>query len=159
MSKLKILYILWSIGLLVGIMLWVVLSPAQAQPLTAIIAIGLLAGLIYMVRQPESAELRGRQHLYHALFEQNNDAIYWVDFNGTIIRVNQQACDLLGYEAEEFPSLTMGNIIVATEVSHAQNSLQKLLRGERVPIYERTMRRKDEQLRNVEINIQMVYDK
>lgn len=132
--------------------------PANGIQLVAIVVVLIsFVFVIFFYRQSRSG-IDNQNYLYSALFEQNTDAIFWVDFDGKIIRVNQQACDLLGYTREEFPHLKMPDIIVGAEVAHARQSLEKLLKGEQVPIYERTMRRKDGELRFVEINIQMVYD-
>jgi PAS domain S-box-containing protein len=157
-SLLKHTTILWSAGLLIGVMLAFALPPTPARVLLAVIATGSVIGLVYASRRVNFTQLGSQQFLYHALFEQNSDAVFWIDFQGKVLRVNQRACDLLGYPMGEFPSLRMSDIVVETEVAHAEMSLQKLLAGERLPVYERTMRRKDGAIRHVEINIQMVYD-
>jgi PAS domain S-box-containing protein len=43
--------------------------------------------------------------LSHFTLEQLHEAIYWVDQNGRIIHVNQQACTLSGYNREELTSM------------------------------------------------------
>lgn len=43
--------------------------------------------------------------LSHFTLEQLHEAIYWVDQNGRIIHVNQQACTLSGYDREELTSM------------------------------------------------------
>jgi PAS domain S-box-containing protein len=103
-------------------------------------------------------ELREREQKYRALFEYANDAIFLLDMEGIHLQVNQKAADLLGYTREELVGMRIQDVVQEREYSDAQNRVQRLLKGESLPLYERTFRKKDSSLIPVEINISLVKD-
>ncbi len=94
---------------------------------------------------------------YRSLFEQTNDGITLINFDGTIIDCNQRAGEILGYTKEEMIGLNVDDLH-PKDMKHSGEVLEQLLRGEKVPIYERTLVRKDGSLVPVEINTALVKD-
>jgi PAS domain S-box-containing protein len=47
---------------------------------------------------------------YRALFEQAGDAVYLETLDGSILEVNQRACDMLGYKKEELTKMNAADI-------------------------------------------------
>lgn len=56
-------------------------------------------------------ELREREELYKALFEQLSDALFLESLDGKILAVNESACRLLGYSRDELTRLTVGDLV------------------------------------------------
>jgi PAS domain S-box-containing protein len=109
-------------------------------------------------RRRVERNLRENEQRFRALFEQTNDAIFILDFEGRHIAVNNQVVNLLGYTAEEFIGLPMKEIVSPDEYPYSQGSMQALLAGETLPIYERTFIHKDGHPVEVEINAALVAD-
>lgn len=95
---------------------------------------------------------------YRALFEQSNDAVFILDLSGGHQYVNQHAAEMFGYSVEELRQLGFRDIVVKDEVQPAENVLQRLLAGEDIAPYERSVRRKDGTVFPVEINAELVRD-
>jgi len=95
---------------------------------------------------------------YDALFEQTNDAVVILSSDGHYVAANQRATEMLGYSEEELIGTHMNQIVVPDELEEAAGRMQALLAGDPVPIYERTLRRKDGSLIPVEINASLVRD-
>lgn len=107
-------------------------------------------------RKQAEVELREAEHLYHALFEQAHDAVFWLDMQGNHIKCNQRAAEMLGYTIEELHTLSFREL--SDEVSQSERVLTRLLAGESVPMYERIMRKRDGSRIAVEINVEIVRD-
>ncbi|MBL8061564.1 MAG: PAS domain S-box protein [Anaerolineales bacterium] len=101
--------------------------------------------------------LRETTERYLALFEQNHDAIFILDFEGNYLDVNQRAADLLGYTRDEFIGLSIQD--TSAEIEQSRQILRRLLAGEHIPLYERVFRKKDGKHIQVEINIELVRDR
>lgn len=100
--------------------------------------------------------LQEAQHRYHALFEQAHDAVFILDLAGNHVETNRRAADMLGYTIEEIQHLSFRDL--STEVAKSENIRQRLLAGERIPVYERIFHRRDGTLVPVEINAELVCD-
>ena len=98
------------------------------------------------------------QRLYQSLFDQSNDAVFILDLSGNHIDVNQRAAVMCGYPREELRKLTYADLIVPEQITSAESVLERLMRGERVPPYERKFRHKDGTIYEVEINAECVFD-
>lgn len=110
-------------------------------------------------RQRAVAEMRQNELLYRALFEQTNDAIFFINLKGDrYITANQRATTMLGYTLEELLTHHPNDIILPEEQDDAQARLQHLLAGETVPIYERRFRHKDGRILTAEISIVLIRD-
>lgn len=56
-------------------------------------------------------EVREREELYRALFEQLSDALLLEELDGRILEVNESACKLLGYSREELTRMRVQDLI------------------------------------------------
>lgn len=93
---------------------------------------------------------------YRALFEQSNDAVFLLDFQGRHIVANQRAADMLGYSVDEIQGLSAREL--SAEPEKSEQVLNRLLAGERIPFFERLFRKKSGQVIPVEINVELVRD-
>jgi PAS domain S-box-containing protein len=111
-------------------------------------------------REGRKAEqiLRESEETYRALFESANDAIFLIDPQGRYIRVNQRCAELLQYPVEELLGHAPFDFIADEEMPEAADRLARLLRGERLPVYERRFRRKDGSVIDTEINLSLIRD-
>ena len=98
------------------------------------------------------------ERTYRALLEENNDAVFIITLDGQHLDVNQGACEMLGYSRDELLKLSYKATIKSEEYEEAQGILDKLLNGEVLPIYERTLVRSDGSEIATEINVALVRD-
>lgn len=98
------------------------------------------------------------EQTYRALFEHATDAIFMLGLDGTHLKVNQKAADLLGYTREELMGMNVHDIVAPGEFIDAQNKLEALMQGRILDSYERLFMKKDGQIFPVEINLSMVRD-
>jgi PAS domain S-box-containing protein len=102
--------------------------------------------------------LQKSERIYRSLFYYANDAIFLITMQGVHLMGNQQAADMLGYERDELIGLSVKDVVVPQEYSDAKKKLSTLLSGERLPVYERTFRRKNGEVFPVEIKASLVKD-
>ncbi len=93
---------------------------------------------------------------YYYLFEQSNDAVFLLDLNGRHIECNRRASEIFGYTSQELRTLHFHEL--SAEVDADAQVFQKLLLGQRIPIYEHKFRHKDGHVVVCEVNMQVVYD-
>lgn len=103
----------------------------------------------------EQAVSEGAQR-YRMLFEQASDAIFILELDQTIIAVNQQVTQQLGYTSEELVGQPSSMTKSPEQTQPAQPFWQQLLAGEDVPVYEQLMQRKDGSTYTAEIKIALV---
>lgn len=110
-------------------------------------------------KQVERA-LRESELRYRSLFKHTNDAIFILDLdeNSTILAANQQAAQMLGYTLEEIIGHPVARFIALDESADAQARRDALLRGEMLPVYERTGLRKDGTTFISEVSTALAYD-
>jgi PAS domain S-box-containing protein len=96
--------------------------------------------------------------IYKALFEQTNDAVFLLDLNGNHLKVNKRAQELLGYSEDELLKSSFRETVLPEELEDSRSRLKALLDGESLPIYERTVVRKDGTHIPVEFNVALVRD-
>ncbi len=112
--------------------------------------------------EERTAEMRRSEATYRALFENSNDGIFLYSTSGQELSANQQAFNIIGYSQEEYKILTdtIQNplIIQPEERDDSDARFEAVLRGEHVPLYERTITRKDGQKIDVEVNLSAVRD-
>ncbi|MEO8613005.1 MAG: PAS domain S-box protein [Chloroflexota bacterium] len=92
------------------------------------------------------------------LFEQTNDGVFILALDMTLISVNQKAADMLVYTIPELLQMALPEVISPDEVPHSAAIAQAVLAGQRVPPFERTLRRKDGGEIAVEMNTELVRD-
>jgi PAS domain S-box-containing protein len=101
----------------------------------------------------EDAELR-----YRALFERSSDAVFWFSLDRVILKVNEQAAQMMGYSPEEMLGKHISELIIPRDYPDAFRIHNLLLAGHTPPLYERMIVRKDGTELPVEINITAVLD-
>jgi PAS domain S-box-containing protein len=104
--------------------------------------------------QAAASALRENEMRFRTLFEQTNDAIFIMDLNGKLLAVNQSAIDMVGFAREDINTYPIPQL--SAESVPSLNILERLVAGERLPIYERLFRRKDGTTFPVEINAEVV---
>ncbi|MBO0722764.1 MAG: PAS domain S-box protein, partial [Blastocatellia bacterium] len=73
-------------------------------------------------------ELRKSEEQFRQLFENSKDAILITDDPGNFLRVNQAACDLLGYSQDQFRRLKAADLLSADAplaADHYRNYLER----------------------------------
>lgn len=108
--------------------------------------------------EERTAEVYRSEAIYRALFENSTDGIFLVGPDGNDLLYNQKALELAGYTADEYAALSGTAIIAPEELDDANARLAAVLRGEHVPLYERTFVTKDGKRVDVEINLSPVRD-
>jgi PAS domain S-box-containing protein len=103
-------------------------------------------------------EIDFSRNRYRALFEQSHDGIFIIDLAGQYIEVNQRAAEMLGYPLDELRLMHSRDVMLPDERQDASNRLDRLLSGEKLPIYERTFVRKNGSLLFAEISVALIRD-
>ncbi len=103
-------------------------------------------------------ELQEKELCYRALFEQSNDAIFLINLDGNTRDLNQKAGDLLGYKCEELIGKPVKQTVVDYDHESSQDKLERLIKGENIPIYQRIFRKSDGTEFPAEINVMLVRD-
>lgn len=101
-------------------------------------------------------DLRTSEMRFRSLFEQNHDAIYFLDLEGNYLDSNQRGVEMLGYSVEENRLRTMHQN--SAEPEKLIEMLALLIRGEIVPIFEIKLRRKNGEIIHTEVNAGLVKD-
>ncbi len=103
--------------------------------------------------------LRESEETYRALFESANDAIFILSpADGVILRCNPRCFEVLGWLPEDLIGHQSEEFIVHDELDDAENKIQDLLNGKRLPVYERKFIGKDGNLIETEINLSLIRD-
>ncbi len=108
-----------------------------------------------------TVEVRKSEATYRALFESSNDGIFLISADGEPNRANQRAIDMLGYTPDEFHQLIRCEETAAAapgRTADADARFAAALRGESVPLFERTFTAKDGRRIHTEINLSPVRD-
>lgn len=95
---------------------------------------------------------------YQSLFEQSNDAVFLISLDGTHVDANQRALDMLGYTLEELRTVPKTEVVIAQELAASNDVQERMLAGEKMPLYQRTLKRKDGSTFPAEINVALIYD-
>jgi diguanylate cyclase (GGDEF)-like protein/PAS domain S-box-containing protein len=111
---------------------------------------------LYAKAQQEILERQKAEGRYRALFEQSHDAVFIVSFTGAQIDVNQRACEMLGYSESELLAMKFKDLTIEPEAS--DEVIERLLKGEHIPLYELMFCRKDGELITAEVNAELVRD-
>jgi PAS domain S-box-containing protein len=95
---------------------------------------------------------------YKKLFEGAHDATFILDREGTHVKVNKKASQLLGYTQKELKGLSFRNIVVPSAIPDSESKLKILLRGGDIPVYEKKFRTKKGDIIPVEISVSGITD-
>ncbi len=109
-------------------------------------------------RKQIEEDLKRSEQLYRALFEQNNDAVFILDLEGNHIDANHQAVELLGYTVDELKKRSVSETVIDREVEDSFSRISDMLKGKILPVYERTLRKKNGDEVTVDINVSLVRD-
>ena len=134
-------------------------DPSQIRLLETIAtqaAVAIENSRLYANAQQEIRQREKAEHRYRALFEQSHDAVFILDFHGKYLEVNQRAGDLLGYSVIELMHLSEPDISAQKEES--RSLLERLKKGENIPLHEQVYINKNGEKVSVEINAELVCD-
>ncbi|MGD2247680.1 MAG: PAS domain S-box protein [Candidatus Methanofastidiosia archaeon] len=95
---------------------------------------------------------------YKKLFEGAHDATFILDTEGTHVKVNKKASQLLGYTQKELKGLSFRNIVVPSAIPDSKSKLKILLQGGDIPVYEKKFRTKKGDIIPVEISVSGITD-
>ena len=139
-------------------------SEEDLQLLTSHVVIGLLSyvvGYSYSLRRNLSRELAARQKSdarFRGLFEHTTDAVFILSRDLTMLDVNDQGAQILGYKPHELVGKDYHKIVVAEETDDVENRLEQVMAGKLLPLYERSLRKKDGSTVTVEVNAAAIFD-
>lgn len=118
-------------------------------------------GAIFFIFSVFKLILGGKKYsIIVSVFEKIKDAVFVWDKNGRLITTNNSAQKLLGYSFEELTNKSFREIVVSTE-REAAGSLFESIKNNGlnvVPLYERTMIRKDGERIVVEESVNAIRD-
>lgn len=95
---------------------------------------------------------------YFDLFENASDLIQAVGLDGSLLYVNRAWKETLGYAEHEIKSLTMFDVVLATDLAHCQRRLDALIADCQVPALEVTFLTKAGEPVLLEGNISLRYE-
>lgn len=111
--------------------------------------------------EERTAEVRQSEAVYRALFENSNDGIFLMTPEGEELKANQRALDMVEYSSEEYQALTKSqqNALASPEQrQEAAGYFAAVVRGEQVPLYERTFISRSGRKIQTEVNLSVVRD-
>jgi PAS domain S-box-containing protein len=86
-------------------------------------------------RKKAVEKLKRNEEKYRALFEQSNDAIFLNRVDGTIVDVNEKACEIFGYTRDEFKTKTVVDILAPVHRKFGSAGMDKFRKNGVVSIY------------------------
>ncbi len=112
------------------------------------------------ISEPKRSEeaLRISEKRYRALFEDNNDAVFIFDLKGIHLEANNKAAEMMGCSVKDLIGRTSTNFIAESEKESSSIKIESLLRGEKLPIYERLFKKLDGTEFPGEVNASLIYD-
>ncbi|MHA1637833.1 MAG: PAS domain S-box protein, partial [Candidatus Thorarchaeota archaeon] len=109
-------------------------------------------------RKELEAKVRNEEDQFRALFEKSNDGIFILALDGSILRCNQRAADILGYTISELVGRRVGENAAPEEKEDSLRKKDEVITTGNTLIYERTHIRKDGSRVIVELNLGLVKD-
>ncbi|MAT44999.1 MAG: hypothetical protein CL609_21920 [Anaerolineaceae bacterium] len=106
--------------------------------------------------QERTYALREIEFRYQALFNQSNDAVFLIGLDGKILKANQRALSMYGYSPSEISRMNIQEMVADEEKKLAYQSLEKLVSGTDLPVFEYTMCKSDGSTFPVEISFTRV---
>jgi diguanylate cyclase (GGDEF)-like protein/PAS domain S-box-containing protein len=136
-------------------------APREEYLASVIVNFIVVATVIYLgglVVSRNAKKARENELRYRSLFEKTNDAVFLIDLDYRQIAVNDNAAVLLGYEPAELVGMHIDQIVEPAERDDAYSVADRLESEGMLPVYERTMVRKDGSRIKAEINVAMIHD-
>ncbi len=103
-------------------------------------------------------KLKESEKKYRDLFEYSNDAVFLMSPEGEQVDFNRKAAELVGYSEEELKGIPFTELIAESERKDAQSKLEEIKRKKTIPVYRRTVKKKDGTKLQVEINLSLISD-
>ncbi|MFW9788421.1 MAG: PAS domain S-box protein [Candidatus Thorarchaeota archaeon] len=105
-------------------------------------------------------ERKASEHRYKALFDENNDGVFILSLSGKFLEVNARASELLGYDRpEDLVDLPFSETIVEGERAESIKQFERIMGGAKVPIFERTLLKRDGTHVLAELSVSLVLDR
>jgi len=95
---------------------------------------------------------------YKLLFENSFEAMVIFDRNGIIFEINQHMAEMVGYSIDELIGMNVFDFMLPAEKSQAFDRAQKSGEGQKLPMVERTVIRKDGSTFIGEANLSPIHD-
>jgi diguanylate cyclase (GGDEF)-like protein/PAS domain S-box-containing protein len=109
-------------------------------------------------RRKAEAELKESEERYRNLFENANDLIYVMDFEGHYLSINHACERVFGYTSEEARKLTINDVATPEHVEIAKRHFARKINGEAAhTTYEADCLTKDGRRVTLEINSGLIY--
>lgn len=102
--------------------------------------------------------MKTRQHHYHAIIEDVNDAIYTTDLQGNFTSINPAGVRMTGYTKKEFQKLYISKIVAPDDMALVRNMIQKKVSKDISTVYEINIIKKDRNRIPVEISSRALYE-
>jgi PAS domain S-box-containing protein len=109
-------------------------------------------------RKMNELALRESEETYRALFNDASDAIFLFTPDGTLVRTNSRSAELIGFTAEEMVGHSVAEFILPADKEDGEKRVRHVVAGQNVPVYERTMKRKDGTQIETEIRLSLLKD-
>jgi len=93
---------------------------------------------------------------FKGLFENNNDAVFFLDSEGRHIDANEKAVELLGYSIEELRKMSFRDVVPSEAQKESEQLLLELRKKGSLPIYEKEFLRKNGKRAPVAINMSLI---
>lgn len=109
------------------------------------------SGLQHLEQEKAAKDVRASEQKFRTLFDNSNDSIYIIDFNGAILEANQIICDRLGYTYAELCAMSVAGLGDASHMMEVDGRLKRFKKESRL-LFETNHRCKDGTLIPVEVN-------
>ncbi|MEI7848018.1 MAG: PAS domain S-box protein, partial [Chloroflexota bacterium] len=120
------------------------------------------SSMVDITERKKSQEAMERSEAtYRALFEKSNDGVFLIAADGKALAANQQALNMIGYSQEDYSKLknSLNDTVVPKEEQQDANArFEAALRGETVPLYDRTFITKSGKKIETEVNLTAIRD-
>lgn len=103
-------------------------------------------------------KIKESEQKFRALFEYSNDAIFLMNPQGEQMEFNRKAAELVGYSKEELKGMSFRDLVGESEQRNAEKKLEEIKRKKSIPVYNRTVRKKDGTSVPVEVNLSLISD-
>jgi PAS domain S-box-containing protein len=102
--------------------------------------------------------LRASNERYRGLFDRSLECVFLIDFAGRFLDANQAALDLLGYQREDIPAVTIQSLMTEDQLPLALARMEEIsATGRQSKVSEYSLRRKDGKRVFVEIRSSLIY--